>query len=222
MAISVINIWNLALSAVGSRGSVSSETEIGREADLCRLWYPLVRDSVLKSASWPSAKTYARLAVLAERDAAVDWVITDPAPTWRFVYAAPIDMLAPRNLASYARFSTGLWDSRRVILADEEDAILHYISQQIDVSLWDAGLTTAIAYSLAAALALPLTGKSTLAEKLRDRATEAVLLAQTEIANESDENYAQLPSWVAARGFSPLPIGSRFVWPYESFSAIGA
>jgi len=177
---------------------------------------------VLKAASWPSTKSYARLAVLAERDTGVDWVITDPAPTWRFVYAAPSDMLAPRNLVSYARFTAGLWETQRAIFTDEENTILHYTSLQTDVTLWDAGLTTAIVYSLAAALALPLTGKTTLAEKMRERATEAVLLAQTEVANESDENYAQLPSWIDVRGFDSLPIGARFIWPYESFSAIGA
>jgi len=51
MAVDVVTIWNQAISSAGGRGSISSEIESGREADLCRLWYPTVRQGVLKAAT---------------------------------------------------------------------------------------------------------------------------------------------------------------------------
>jgi hypothetical protein len=222
MADSVIELWNLALSAAGGRGTISSETETGREADLCRLWYPLIRDTVLKSASWPSIKSYARLALLSERSDNTDWVNTDPAPTWRYAYAAPANMLAPRYLASYSRFDVALLGTSNAIMTDETNAILHYLVRQTDVTRWDVGLTSAVVHSLAAALARPLSGKTTLAKDLKELATEVILLARTEMANESDDNFEQLASWHEARGYETLPVTTRFVWPYAILSAIGA
>lgn len=222
MVDSVVELWNLALSATNGRGSISSLTETGREADLCRLWYPLIRDMVLKSASWPSTKRYARLALLAERDAGKDWTSADPAPTWRFAYAAPADMIAPRYLSSYARFDYSVRDSNSVIMTDESLAILHYLVRQTDVTKWDTGLASAVVYSLAAAVSRPLTGKTTLARDLKDLAAETVLLARTEMANESEDNFSQLASWHEARGYDGLPATTQFFWPYSGLSAIGA
>lgn len=222
MVDSVVELWNLALSATNGRGSISLQTETGREADLCRLWYPLVRDTVLKSASWPSIKRYARLALLAERDPAEDWVSTDPAPTWCYAYAAPSDMIAPRYLSSYARFDYSISGNNSAIMTDESSAILHYLAQQADVTKWDAGLTAAVVYSLAAALSRPLAGKTTLAKDLKELATETILLARTEMANESEDNFSQLASWHEARGYDGFPVITQFFWPYSSLSAIGA
>ena len=220
MVDSVVTVWNMALSAVGGRALVSSETETGREADLCRLWYPLVRDTVLKSASWPSTKKYARLALLASRASTTDWGTASPAPGWQFAYGAPADMLAPRYLASYARFDRSLWGGNVAIMCNEEEPVLHYSAKQEDPTRWDAGLVNAVVQSLAASLAKPISGKDTLADRKRADATEAILLARTEFANESDDRHSALPSWVAASGYEGRPHQSRFFWPIESFSGL--
>lgn len=221
MATDVVTVWNRALSAAGGRGLISSLTEPGREADLCRLWYPLVRDAVLKAASWPCASEYARLAMLAER-ANVEWDISQPPPTWRFAYAVPTDMLAPRHLMSYARFIQTLHGGARAIATNDEDAILHYTKRQDDTSRWDVGVENAVIASLAAQLVLPLTGKMNRAQELAGRANEIVLLARTEFANESDETYDALPSWLTVRGYESALNPVRFFWPLENLLGLGA
>lgn len=222
MAYSVITIWNLALSAVGSRGAISSESEVGREADLCRLWFPLVRDTGLKAASWPCATKFARLALLAERADNTDWTATDPNPTWRYAYGVPSDLLAPRHLVSYARFVRGLVGSDNALMTNESQAVLCYTMNQTDISRWDAGLVNAVVHMLAAKLAKPISGKVTLAQAMIEEAREAILLARAELANESDDQYEMLPSWIAARGYEMGPSVSRFVWPAEDINRIGA
>ena len=42
----VLDVWNAALSAVTGRAAVSDPDERSREAEVCRQWYPLVRDVV--------------------------------------------------------------------------------------------------------------------------------------------------------------------------------
>ena len=222
MAESVIGIWNLALLAAGGRGSVSSETDKGREPDLCRLWYPLVRDSILKAASWPCSRAYSRLGLLSTRSSAEAlWTPADPSPTWLYAYAQPTDMLAPRYLTTYARFDRAKFNGSPCIMTNEAQAILHYSAREDDVTNWDTGLENAVIHGLASAITMPLTGKRTLARDNREAANETILLAQTEIANESDDHFEALPSWVQARGYDQLPVATKFFWPYTSF-AIGS
>lgn len=217
----VVTIWNQALSASGSRGLVSSQEERGREADSCRLWFPTIRDAVLKSASWPCASKYTRLGVLAQRTT-VPWDEAQPPPGWLFAYGAPSDMLAPRHLTSFGRFDRKLWQGQQVIVANEEQAILHYTMRQEDVSLWDHGLVTAVTYALAAALSRAPAAKPSVLAELLDRANEAVLLARAEFANESDDQMDSLPNWLAERGYSAPASSNKFFWPVEAVYLVPA
>ena len=218
MASSEVEIWNLAISAAQGRGAISDPDERGREADLCRIWYPLIRDSVMKAASWPCANRYSRLALLTERVDSADWTASAPAPTWRYAYAEPSDMLAPRYLVDYSRFSRGRVADSAAIFCNTEQAILYYTAVVPDITTWDTGLLNAIIHTLAASLVIPLSGKITLSDRLYARANEIVLLARTEAANEAEDNFEQLPSWIAQRGFSGSPRPDQFIWPYEAFA----
>ncbi len=221
MATDVITLWNQALSAIGGRGTVSSETENSREANTCSLWYSTVRDNVLKAAPWPCAQAYTNLATLATRSSFNDaWATSDPAPGWKYAYAEPTDLLAPRHLMSFQRFSRGVYDSSKAIFANEENAILYYTRRAEDVTKWDNGLERAVIFALAAHICLPITGKRTLARELQEEAFAVTAEAQTEIANEVDEHFDQLPSWVAARGYDQLPRSTKFVYPYESLNVV--
>lgn len=221
MAYAEVTIWNLALSAAGGRVLISDPTESGREADLCRLWYPLVRDGVLKAASWPSVKTYERLAVSAERTSfETTWVNTNPAPTWKYAYLAPSDMIAPIHLADYTRFERAVLDDNVCIMTNTEQAILHYLRVEENPEKWDTGLRAAIVHSLAAALVIPLSGKLTLARHNEEKAEQHVLFARTDIANESDDRYEALPLFFQQRGFSEPPSATRYIFPYADLNVL--
>ena len=220
MATDVISIWNRAISQSGSRASIASETETGREGDLCRLWYPLVRDGVLKAAAWPSATKSNYLGLKEERDLNLDWVLGDPSPTFKYAYIAPSDMLAPQYLATFERFTRQMIGEQICIMTNAEQAILTYTSRQEVVNLWDVGLEMAVTYALAAHLALPLTGKRTTAGDLFNFAEKYILEAREAVSNEADYRFDSLAPWHQARGYESLPNTARFFWPVEDFNAL--
>jgi hypothetical protein len=192
--------------------------EKGREADLCRLHYPLVRDVILKAASWPCASAYARLAVIAERDFNLPWAPGVVPPSWRFAYGQPADMLAPRYSMTFGKFAVGQSEDTPMIFSNEPDAILHYTARVTNPALFDQGLVNAIVKALAATLCIPITAKDARAARLKEEAVEAVLLARTEFANESEDMRESLPSWIQVRGMSLVPEQSRFIWPHEDLN----
>lgn len=214
-----VKLWNLALAAIGARSFVSSPTEKSKEADLCRLHYTEVRDTVLKSAMWPCARAYAQLALIRGRDPSAAWTPSDPPPQWQRAYAAPQDMIAPRFLLSFARFEYGVLGEERAIFAAEETPILVYTRRVTNTGLYDQGLRNAIVSLLASRLVIPASAKDNRATNLREQAVETVLLARTEFANESEDLYETAPSWVQVRGISHPVSQPRFFYPVSDLNA---
>tara|TARA_R110000868_G_scaffold307378_2_gene568853 strand:- start:21927 stop:22595 length:669 start_codon:yes stop_codon:yes gene_type:complete len=222
MTTSVVNIWNQALSAAGGKGTVSAVGESSREADLAGLWWETVRDGVFRTASWPCTKAYSRLALLTERDENADWVLADPAPGWRYAYAVPSEMIAPRFLHSYDRFELMLHNGDNALMTNEENAVLQYSFRQTDVSLWDSGLTQAVIFALAAQLCYPLSAKLGQADRLKATAYEFILENRTEIANQTDNHAEDLAPWVSVRGYEGTPRPTRFFYPYTNLNIVAS
>src|SRR6478735_3780370 len=156
-----VSIYNLALNAVGTRSNITSPSEKSREAELCRLWFGPVRDQVLRAAPWPSCKAWQRLAVLKERDSQEAWTVGDPDPEYQFAYSVPSDMISPRYLAGFQRFSLQTFPGNKLaIMTNETQALLCYTKRQETIALWDVGLQMAIVYGLASYIAMPLHGKA--------------------------------------------------------------
>lgn len=220
MATSVVEIWNMALSAAGSRGSVATDTENSREANLCRLWYDLVRDVVQKSASWPSTKTYAKLTVLASRTQGDDWDAADPAPKWSYAYTLPTDMLQPVYLTNFARFELALQGSTPALMTNQKDAVLHYLIRQSTVANWDTSLTSAIVHALAAKIAVPLGSSAAQYDRLKQEAEGIILSSQTDIANEQTDTWERLPDFIQDRGYDQIPSNTKYMYPYEVLSGV--
>lgn len=219
----LVTIYNRALALAGARRQLSTPDQQGSEGDQCRLWYPIVRDTVQRSANWPSCKRYSRLAVLGERaNFNTDWAETNPSPGYRYAYAAPADMLAPRYLHTYQRFELEVWEPTNVmaVMTNVEDAILHYTTRQDNIQLWDTDLQNAIIYTLAATIAMPLVGKVAATERLRERAVELVINAQTNIANSADDVEEALPGFVTARGYTDRPHTSLYFYPSVDFNGV--
>ena len=212
MATDEVGMYNLALSVVGSESSVASPTEESREAEICKLWYLSVVESVLRAAKWPSARALRRLALLQERDFDIDWVKTDPEPPWQFAYAYPADMLRPRQLTSWGRFITGLTDDTQSIMTNAEDAILVYTKRQLTVTAWDSNLKLAIAYTLGAYIAQPLSGKRAKANDALAIANQLIVEAQVSAANQDMEQFESVPTWLLERGVSTA-FSTRFIFP---------
>lgn len=203
MAISSeVQVYNLALNAIGERSEISLPTERSRPAEVCRLWYTVVRDQVLASAPWPEATKIENLALLSEVDDEDGWVDTQPRPGYNFTYVLPSDALRPRYLTDFSSFLiTHYGEGSRALHTNTEAAALAYTSRLTNISLWDAGLQMAIVYALAANICMPLSGKPSRAKSLIDKANELILNARADAANASNEVHDSLPDWITARGY---------------------
>lgn len=221
MAQDLVGLFNLALSAIGTRSIVATPNEESREAEICNLWYPTVRDQVLRSAPWSSARGTARLALLKERDFDLDWEEGDPEPPWTFVFAQPSDMLYPRHLDSFQQFQLGIrrftvndvLTQTPAIYAHAETPLFVYTFRQDKMNYWDADLYSAVAQALAAAIALPLHGKAGRAQLAMESANNAIIQARVNAANESMTQLDHVPDWLAARGVSSTSSPSGYVYP---------
>lgn len=214
MAISSeVQVYNLALNAVGERSNISSPTEQSRPAEVCRLWYSPVRDQVLSAAPWPEATKIAYPALLATNDDEDAWLESEPRTGYAYVYAMPSDALRPRYMSDFSRFLFTSYNGQRALHSNTASAILAYTSRLENVALWDSGLQMAIVYALAANICMPLSGKTSRAKVLADKANELILTARVAAANSNNESYESVPDWIIARGFNHTS-PTRYFHPY--------
>lgn len=222
MAISSeVQVYNLALNAVGERSNISSPTEQSRPAEVCRLWYSVVRDQILSAAPWPEATKIAYPALLATADDNDTWLETEPRTGYAYVYAMPADALRPRYMSDFSRFLFTSYNGQRALHSNTPDAILAYTSRLENVALWDAQLQMAIVHGLAACICMPLSGKPSRAKMLAEQANDLVLAARVAAANANNETFESIPDWIVARGFnSSTP--SRYFHPYGGLLSVSA
>lgn len=213
MANDVVEIYNLALSAVGHRSPIALPTENSREAKLCNRWYPTVRDQILRGAPWQSTRDTANLSLTSERDFDLAWATGDPEPPWAYKYSAPEDFLYPRFLDSFQNFILGDNEGSPVIFTNESEATMIFTKKQIAPPAWDVSLRYAIIHGLAAHIAKPLTGKISIARDALDMANSAIIQARIATANENSMEYESVPDWLVARGIVTGTNPSRFIFP---------
>jgi hypothetical protein len=216
---SLVDIFNRALSACGSEVGVSDPGENSREAALCRLWYPQVRDNVLGSAPWACAKREARLARISERVPGA-WAAGQPRAGFAYAYAAPSDILQPLNLWSYARFDYGPVGATRALSCDEPAPILSYLYRAEDSALWEPELARAVTHTLATMICLPLTGSAQRLQQNAELAFGIVQEAKAQAANSSHMPEEALPVWITDRGYGN-PTSARFYYPLQTLSIGG-
>lgn len=219
MAISsLVQVYNLALNAVGARDNISLPTENSREAETCGLWYSPVRDQILSSAAWPEATDMVYLAQLSEADD--EWAAGEPRPGYGYSYALPTDLLRPQYLSDFGHFLvTGDQSGVRALHTNGATPILVYTKRLETIALWGSELQMAIVYGLAAHICMPLTGKPSRAKSLRDQANQLVLAARETAANMSNEFHEHVPDWIAARGYN-FSASTRYVYPYGSLLSL--
>lgn len=221
MTTSVLDVWNGALSKAHARAKVSSLTESSRERELCSRWYDITRHLVLEAAHWPGTRSVARLALLAERNTALDWVAGDPPPQYIYSYALPEDYIRAWYMSDYTPFEV-YYDhtrSRRVIVTNTEDAVLVYARDNENVVDWTPGQKMATMLGLAANLVGDLAGSRTLKQDLFREANDHLLEAQSNALNSESFQVDTLPPWLAVRGYAEGPTLTRFYYPFGGLFA---
>lgn len=219
---SQVQVFNLALNAVGARDNISSPSEASREAEVCNLWYSPVRDQVLASAAWPEATVFAYLQELAQADEDDDgvWAVGDPAPGYTYVYGVPNDLLRPIYQTDFAPFRIANYsNNQRALHSNTAQAILAYTTRLETIALWGPELQMAIVMGLAAYICMPLTGKPSRARSLEAKANQTILAARETAANASNETFDWVPDWIAARGYNN-PSSNRYYHPYGALLSV--
>ena len=227
MAQSQVNLYNMALSAVGADYSVATTSDQTIPVEICNLWYEPVRQTILRAAHWNSAKRYIRMTKEAAResetgydvDSDADWQSTDPEPGYAFSYELPSNMLAARYLTNFSRFVIGYETAQKILSCnvggpDADDApVLCYTVDVTDVTLWEPDLYTAMANGLGAAIGLPLHAQLDRADYIEKKANNTIMQARANTANEMHVMMQQTAERIQARGYSYI-LADRYVYPY--------
>lgn len=207
-------IFNLALNAIGARSNIASPTENSREAQVCSLWYPVVRGAVFSAAPWPELTKLASLEVLNTWDGQTDWTNVNARPGYTFAYALPADCARPQYLSNFERFLLTAYADSQALSCNTENAVLAYTAKNIQPDGWSPSLQMAMSYALASHICMPLSGKVTRAKQMVDQANATIMAARDIAANTSNEQHEAIPDWIMARGYAAAPLVQRYIYPF--------
>lgn len=174
-------LCSIALARIGVRRRIDSLDEDSPEAQACRAVYALARDASLEAYDWPFARRRATLALL---DVDVE------ARGWGFAYALPADFIAASHISLSGVRSPTLKQRPRfsiegaTLYTDTEDAELVYTARVITVGSYPPLFQQALAWKVAADLALVMPEKATLAMTMDTAAARALAIAAASAFNQ--------------------------------------
>lgn len=155
MATSVIGICNNALMDLGE-DAIMSLTDVGKAAGLCNHRWPAVRDAVLRAHPWNCAMAQAELAAASNA----------PLWKWEYKYNLPSDFLRIINIVAQDGTTIQDWEIQSGIILCNEAAPIYisYVRRETDPKKYDALLSETLSARMAATLAYPLSGSTSLAQ----------------------------------------------------------
>lgn len=154
---SMVEICNLALYNLGD-DAITSIEDTSKRGKLCKAFYPVVRDAVLRAYPWNCAKNSQALVMLAAAPVKEEWTAQFTLPT------SPYCLWVPKFMNEDLLYEI----SGRVLYANETSIILSYIYQVTDPGLFDPLLVETIAARMSSSLAYPLTGVQSNAKLMWD------------------------------------------------------
>jgi len=203
---SQVEIANLALANLGNARGIDSFNEESAEAAVVSRFFNLSLERTLAEFPWPFATKSQTLALT-----------TDSHPEWDYVYAYPNDCLSAQYIATEGlanlhgswrelemewenrtpvhparlrvRFQVALSPSGngRVILTNEDDAILIYTAQVTDPTIYPPNFTEALVHRLAYDVCMPITADAQLKQAILEQYRLVVGAAKATAFNESEE-----------------------------------
>lgn len=208
MALTEVQVFNRALARVGHTRQLGNFQEQSAEAGLANLYFAECRDEVLSVTPWPFATRRVRLAL------AVDAQVP-PQPLertdWACVYRMPTDCLRARYLVQPGvrnppaevrppfQLEADEAGERQLLLTDLEEAELVYTVRHTYVVGWPPLFVSALAWRLAAELALGLRKDARVAAALMAQYERELAEAAAHAANEGQKDADPRPSSIRAR-----------------------
>lgn len=214
-------LFNQALSAVGSEPNVTDPDASTKATALLQLWYPVARHSVFTAAHWPSLRATQRLSLASVRNESLPWAASDPAPGFMYSYAVPSNMLQPQYMEDFSRFQLGRIGNEKLIFSNTAQAIFTYTFDDPVPVKWEPDLYRCVVWVLAACINMGKNGKMALTQKLEQQVQMLISEAAENAANGDDTYFDTPPSFYANTGFH-LPIHpERFYYPTSTFRVGG-
>jgi hypothetical protein len=216
----VLELWNQALSAAQARGRLTSLDDYSPEHEVLTENYEGVVRAVQNAAWWESCRAHSRLAVLATAESV--WADGQPEPGYAYAYALPSNTLRPWYMIDFSAFSQSysLTHNRGILSSNTPEAILTYAVYQTSPALWTSLQQQATVFALAARIAGPLTGKRQLVHDNYELANNALREAQTASANSLGPTPKAAVPWFAARGYRATS-PARFFYPFGELFSYG-
>jgi len=197
VAASDIEICNLALGHL-RQNTITGFGNQSPAAKQCAIFYRQAIDTAIRAFDWPFARSYA---------AGIRADVACP-PGWSYAYETPADCLCLREIARPNRldpiipYHIARVAGRSVVFTNCATPVFRYSARVTDVADYDVAFVEAAAYTLAMALAMPLTGKVSLVDAMRKLAAGVVAQAQVDAANEDTNDIGDdpVPDWLSVRG----------------------
>jgi hypothetical protein len=181
----------MALRFVASKEIANLDTDESTEANVCRRFYDMARQELLRAHSWPWATVEATLGLVEE----------EPTEEWDFSYQVPSGSLKLIRILSGLRndsrqsrvpYKVVKAASGSYIYTDQEDAILEYIFDEQDVDKFPPDFAIALARRIASLIAPSLTGGDPF--KLSERNYQAYQMQlQEAVANSRNDIQIEEP-----------------------------
>lgn len=170
-----VKICSNALLRLGSQ-PISSLADGSPRALVASNLYPTIRDSVLRSHPWNCAMKRAVLSPVVEAPAfGYTYAFTLPGDFLRAWHVSDDDGQTPLEYAIEGR----------QLLTDSGTVYLQYVFKNEDPATWDTLLLNAMEVSMAAALAIPVTGD---AAKKQEFEREAMVVLRSARAVDGQDN----------------------------------
>lgn len=193
---SKVEIFNMALGLAKTKSSVTDVAETSNEANKCNLYYDTARKATLEGHNWSFARRTTTLALVGTAQTG-----------WIYQYAYPADCVKVRKILSINRTDNPLpfaiahseLSDAKVILTDTESAEIEYTKDVTNTVMFTNIFTIAMAARLAAFIAVPLTGKESVAKMAMDVFTKALAEATAANLSENEKDAEPLPNWLQDR-----------------------
>ncbi len=206
MALSQLDICNMALSHIGARNDISAfptASSTGIENQSIFLWYDISRRQALEAYNWSFARQLS--AILTDHADDPD----DTEGLWAYRYQLPTDyikvreVMNPTNVGSDAiPYEIGMSrvSSTMSIQSNVDDMQIIYTFDNQTPSTWSEYFGIALSHLLAANIAFPITRKRSVMGDQMGLWRQMLLIASAHDANEQVEEAERDAPWVRGRG----------------------
>jgi hypothetical protein len=194
-----VTIANMALAKIGIGQKIEELTnDAGDSEREANFWYPICRDRLLEAFTWQHASKQIALGLVEE----------DPNDDWPYAYRMPTECLVARRIVTGLGTAESVWipfqlgqDSQgTLIYCDTEDAVLEGTFTLNDASRFTNMFGNALAWVMAAEMAMPLSVDSGKRSEAEQGAARAMREAQA-VSNQNRRMKLQPASvFVSYRG----------------------